>query len=85
VARGRRLKRGLEQCLRENLTVKTSGNFAVPSLVCTIEMLGIDNAMFSVDSPYEPNLADTEFLNNLPFGTPIRKASRLAMHTDSTA
>jgi predicted TIM-barrel fold metal-dependent hydrolase len=66
VAEWRGLKRKPAQCLRENLTVTTSGNFSFPALICTTMMLGVDNVMFSVDWPYESNKVGTEFLTRLP-------------------
>jgi predicted TIM-barrel fold metal-dependent hydrolase len=66
VAKWRGLRRTPEQCLRENLNVTTSGNFSVPSLLCTMLMLGADKVMFSVDWPYESNKAGAEFLRHLP-------------------
>lgn len=66
VAQWRGLKRPPVECLRENLTVTTSGNFSTPSLLCTVQILGIDNVLFSVDWPYESNRVAVEFLNRLP-------------------
>ena len=54
-----------QQCLRENLWVTTSGNFSPPALRCTIEMLGIEKVLFSVDWPYESNIAAAAFLRDL--------------------
>lgn len=66
VARWRGLKRSPAECLRENLTVTTSGNFSFPALMCTTLMLGVDNVMFSVDWPYESNKVGAEWLARLP-------------------
>lgn len=66
VAQWRGLKRTPAECLRENLTVTTSGNFSVPPTLCTILMLGADNVMFSVDWPYESNLVGVDYLKRLP-------------------
>jgi 2,3-dihydroxybenzoate decarboxylase len=65
VATRRGMKRSPEACLRENLLVTTSGNFSAPSLSCTVQMLGVDRVMFSVDWPYESNLAGVDFLKRL--------------------
>ncbi len=65
-ARRRGLKRTPADYLRENLIVTTSGNFSVPSLLCTISMLGIDNILFSVDWPYETLATGVKFLEDLP-------------------
>jgi predicted TIM-barrel fold metal-dependent hydrolase len=66
VAEWRGLKRLPQECLRDNLTVTTSGNFSVPALLCTISMLGADKVMFSVDWPYESNRVGVDFLKHLP-------------------
>jgi predicted TIM-barrel fold metal-dependent hydrolase len=65
----RGLRRTPEDCLRENLYVTTSGNFSVPAFMCTVQMLGVDNVMFSVDWPYESNKVAVEFLRRLPIST----------------
>lgn len=69
VAQWRGMKRTPAECLRENLVVTTSGNFSVPALICTMLMLGADKVMFSVDWPYESNLAGVDFLKRLPVST----------------
>ena len=38
------------------------GNFSTPAFLCTVLALGIDNVLFSVDWPYESNVAAVEFL-----------------------
>jgi len=50
----------------ENLVLTTSGNYSVPSFLCTSMMLGTDSIMFSVDWPYEPNTDAVAFLKSLP-------------------
>ncbi|WP_028135302.1 amidohydrolase family protein [Bradyrhizobium japonicum] len=65
-ARNRGLKKEPKAYIRENLVVTTSGNFCHSALKCTIEMLGIDNVMFSVDWPYESNKVGTRFLQDAP-------------------
>jgi len=65
-AKRRGLKRTPVDYLRENLIVTTSGNFSVPSLLCTMLTLGIDNILFSIDWPYESNAVGVKFLEELP-------------------
>ena len=65
-AEGKRLKKPVGDYFRENLVVTTSGNFSVPSLMCAINTIGIDNVMFSVDWPNESNKAGVDFLNHIP-------------------
>ena len=59
-------KRSVASYFMENLVVTTSGNFSAPSLLCAIQMLGIDNIMFSVDWPNESNAVAVDFLRQLP-------------------
>jgi predicted TIM-barrel fold metal-dependent hydrolase len=61
------LKRRPIEYMRENVVVTCSGNFYLPALICTVMALGIDNVLFSVDWPYESNIAATEFLKCIPF------------------
>lgn len=65
-ARNRGLKKEPKAYFRDNLVVTTSGNFCHSALKCTIEMLGIDNVMFSVDWPYESNKVAANFLQDAP-------------------
>jgi len=65
-ARNRGLKKEPIAYFRDNLVVTTSGNFCFSALRCTIEMLGIDNVMFSVDWPYESNKVAAKFLSDAP-------------------
>lgn len=65
----RGLKKTVAEAMRSNVMVTTSGNFSVPSLRCTVDVLGIDRVMFSVDWPYESNKVGVAFLNNLGLAT----------------
>lgn len=67
-AKRRGLQRTPLQYLTENLAVTCSGNFSTPAFLCTIETLGVDNVMFSVDWPYELNNAAVDFLQRQPLG-----------------
>jgi predicted TIM-barrel fold metal-dependent hydrolase len=62
----RGLKRTPAQYLTENLVVTCSGNFSPPAFLCTVMALGIDNVLFSVDWPYESNVAAVDFLKRQP-------------------
>jgi predicted TIM-barrel fold metal-dependent hydrolase len=62
----RGLKRTVSDYLTQNLVVTCSGNFSAPAFLCTVTALGIDNVLFSVDWPYESNIAGVEFLKRLP-------------------
>ena len=63
-------KRGLaKEPLRyfyDNMVVTTSGNWHVPSFLCTLLTLGADNILFAVDWPFEPNMTGAKFLRDLP-------------------
>jgi predicted TIM-barrel fold metal-dependent hydrolase len=58
-------KKTFAETMHENVWVTTSGNFSVPALRCTVDVLGIDRVMFSIDWPYESNKVGMEFLNKL--------------------
>jgi predicted TIM-barrel fold metal-dependent hydrolase len=58
----RGLKRQPAEYLTDNLMVTCSGNFSSAAFICTVAALGVDNVMFSVDWPYESNLAAVDFL-----------------------
>jgi predicted TIM-barrel fold metal-dependent hydrolase len=47
------------------MLVTTSGNWYEPAFVCTALALGMDNILFAIDWPYEPNTAGMDFLNKL--------------------
>ena len=46
--------------------VTTSGFWSDPALLCTIQELGLDRIMFSVDYPFAPNKAATDWLHRVP-------------------
>jgi predicted TIM-barrel fold metal-dependent hydrolase len=64
-AKRRGLKKTVAEVMRSNVWVTSSGNFSAPALRCTIDTLGIDRVMFSVDWPYESNKIGVAFLKNL--------------------
>jgi predicted TIM-barrel fold metal-dependent hydrolase len=47
------------------MLVTTSGNWYGPAFHCTVAAMGIDNILFAIDWPYEPNTAGMEFLRKL--------------------
>jgi 2,3-dihydroxybenzoate decarboxylase len=65
-AKKRGLKKSPKEYLLENLFITCSGNFAIPSFLCAVTAMGIDNLMFSVDWPFESNKAGVEFLKHAP-------------------
>jgi predicted TIM-barrel fold metal-dependent hydrolase len=74
----RSLKKTPAQYLTENLVVTCSGNFSTPAFLCTVMALGVDNVLFSVDWPYESNVAAVEFLKRQPLAAQdIEKVAHL--------
>ncbi|HYR16237.1 MAG TPA: amidohydrolase family protein [Mycobacterium sp.] len=57
-----RLQRLPSEYLRTNFHVTTSGNFCPPAFTCTLEVMGADRVMFSVDYPMDDNQAGAQFL-----------------------
>jgi 2,3-dihydroxybenzoate decarboxylase len=49
----------------EHFYITTSGNFSDPALLCSIQELGVDRILFSVDYPFVPNNPGTEWMENL--------------------
>ena len=61
----RGLKRQPIEYLKENMLVTTSGNWYEPAFLCTMLALGVDNILFAIDWPYEPNTTGMDFLKKL--------------------
>ena len=63
------LSRGSKVKFREtfsaHFSVTTSGFFSNPALLCTMQELGIDRIMFSIDYPFAPNAKGRKFLNEV--------------------
>jgi len=60
------LKRRVGEYFQEHFYITTSGYFTVPPFLCTLQVIGADRILFSVDYPYSPNAAGRNFLNALP-------------------
>ena len=56
-----------------NIWVTTSGLFSLPPVLCTVQVLGVDRVMFSVDDPFGDNAAGRVMLDALPLA-PADKA-----------
>jgi uncharacterized protein len=54
------------QYLTRNVWVTTSGLFSIPPVMCTVQVLGIDRVLFSVDYPFGSNAAGRALLDTLP-------------------
>jgi 2,3-dihydroxybenzoate decarboxylase len=68
-----RLQRLPSEYLRSNFHVTTSGNFSPPAFACTLEVIGADRVMFSVDYPMDDNRAGAEFLAAYPMDDAVRR------------
>lgn len=59
------LKRSVADYFRTNIQITTSGIFTAPPLYLTLEVIGADRVMFSIDYPYSSNERGRAFLDNL--------------------
>jgi predicted TIM-barrel fold metal-dependent hydrolase len=59
--------------VHRNVWVTTSGMFSLPPVLCSIQVMGVDRVLFSVDYPFAPNAAGRELLDALPL-SPADKA-----------
>jgi 2,3-dihydroxybenzoate decarboxylase len=69
----RGLRRLPSEYLRNNFHVTTSGNFCPPSFACTLEVMGADRVMFSVDYPMDDNQAGAQFMAEFPMDDTTRR------------
>ena len=60
------LKRKVSEYFLDHFYITTSGYFTVPPLLCTLQVIGADRILFSVDYPYSPNAVGRKFLDTLP-------------------
>jgi 2,3-dihydroxybenzoate decarboxylase len=70
---GKRLQHLPSDYLRNNFYVTTSGNFCPPAFACTLEVMGADRVMFSVDYPMGDNQAGADFLASYPMDDATRR------------
>lgn len=59
------LKRSVADYFRTNIHITSSGLFTAGPLYLTIEVIGIDRLMFSIDYPYSSNEKGRAYLNEL--------------------
>lgn len=71
---GVKLGKNPSDYIRENIVVTTSGMFSAEPLHCTIDALGADRVMFSVDYPFESSDAAGKFLDTVPLADKVRAA-----------
>ncbi len=60
------LKRSISEYFRDHFYVTTSGYFSLPPFLCTLQVVGAERLMYSVDYPYRANTLGAEFLGMLP-------------------
>jgi predicted TIM-barrel fold metal-dependent hydrolase len=68
----RGLQRLPSEYLRSNFHVTTSGNFCAPAFACTLDVMGSDRVMFSVDYPMDDNQTGAEFMRSYPMDDATR-------------
>lgn len=56
-------QRTMIDTFRQQLYITTSGFFSQPALRLTLDTIGIDNVLFSVDYPFSNNQTGVDFLN----------------------
>jgi 2,3-dihydroxybenzoate decarboxylase len=69
----KRLRRLPSEYLRSNFHVTTSGNFCPSAFACTLEVMGADRVMFSVDYPMDDNQTGAEFMASYPMDDATRR------------
>src|SRR4051812_4220482 len=64
LARGSKVR--FRDTFSSHFSVTTSGFFSNPALLCTMQELGIDRIMFSIDYPFVMNKTGTDWLKTVP-------------------
>ncbi len=59
--------------MRQNVFVTTSGLFTPSPLLLTLEVMGVDRVLFSVDYPYSLNLEGRALLDAVPLSDAEKK------------
>lgn len=59
--------------LRNNFHITTSGNFCPRAFACTLDVMGADRVMFSVDYPMDDNQTGAEFMASYPMDDATRR------------
>lgn len=58
-------KLSFRDAFSEHFYITTSGNFSDPALLCSIQELGVDRILFSVDYPFVANAPGTAWMESL--------------------
>jgi 2,3-dihydroxybenzoate decarboxylase len=64
LSRGSKIR--FREAFSSHFSVTTSGFFSNPALLCTMQELGIDRILFSIDYPFVKNTTGTEWLKTVP-------------------
>jgi predicted TIM-barrel fold metal-dependent hydrolase len=67
------LKRSVEETMREQVWITTSGVFTQPPFQCAADVLGLDRMMYSVDYPFSKVEQGEQFLKSLDLTEPERE------------
>jgi predicted TIM-barrel fold metal-dependent hydrolase len=67
------LKRLPSEYLKSNFHMTMSGNFCAPAFACTLDVMGADRVMFSVDYPMDDNHTGAAFLRDYPMDDAARR------------
>ncbi len=59
-------KRSFREIFEAHFHITTSGNFSNPALLCSVQELGVDRIMFSVDYPFVENKPGVEWAEQIP-------------------
>jgi predicted TIM-barrel fold metal-dependent hydrolase len=68
VAKG--LQRSVAEYFDSNIHITSSGVFTAPSLYLTLQVIGVDRLLFSIDYPYSSNEQGRRFLDNICLAPP---------------
>jgi predicted TIM-barrel fold metal-dependent hydrolase len=60
------LQRRVSEYFEQHFYITTSGYFTVSPFLCTLQVVGAERILFSVDYPFSPNTVGRDFLNSLP-------------------
>ena len=58
--------RSFREIFEAHFHITTSGNFSNPALLCTVQEMGIDRIMFSVDYPFVENRPGVDWIDHIP-------------------
>jgi predicted TIM-barrel fold metal-dependent hydrolase len=60
------LKKSVRNYFLDHFSVTTAGVFSTPEFMCTANVVGYDNLLFSVDYPFESNQQAAQWFRTLP-------------------